>query len=143
MQNLITAAFLRQIEYFRGVLFLATNKHENEFDAAVLGRIDVQFYYDCSNTQRKIYMWKRQLVQATLEAGEANQVAKIMGEKYAEVDYRAISKLIKLALLLATSKGINFGLTTLEEAMVLHRGQLLEENLGGFVQGNQQKEILA
>jgi hypothetical protein len=94
----------------------------------VLGRIDVRFYYDCSDAQRKIHMWKKQLLQKAIGAEEACRVAEFMSEKYAEVDYRVISKLVKLALLLATSNGTGLGLETLEEAMVLHRGRLLESD---------------
>ncbi|CAG5177667.1 uncharacterized protein ALTATR162_LOCUS8330 [Alternaria atra] len=88
-------------------------KSKAEFEAIV--------HYECSNTQRKIRMWKKQLLQAPLDTDEASQVTEPLGEKYAEVDYRVISKLIKLALLLATSKGTSFGLANLEEAVVLHR----------------------
>jgi hypothetical protein len=127
-RKLIIPAFLRQVESFRGILFLATNRSENDFDAAVLGRVDIKFYYDCSSTQRKIRMWKKQLL-TSLQPEEADSIAEIMGEKYAEVDYRIISKLIKLAQLLAASKGTSFGLLTLEEAMVLHSGRLLKQNV--------------
>jgi hypothetical protein len=86
-------------------------------------------------------MWKKQLLQAPLDADEAGHFAKVLGEKYAEVDYRVISKLIKLARLLATSKDTSFGLATLEEAMVLHRGRLLEEDSEENVQENSQKQM--
>jgi hypothetical protein len=51
---------------------------------------------------------------------------KPWARKYTEVEYRVIQKLIKLALLLASSNGTSLGLETLEEAMLLHRGWLLE-----------------
>jgi hypothetical protein len=114
------------VEFFRGILFLATNKDENRFDAAVLGRIDVRFYYECADVQRKVQMWNKQLLQMSVEPKEACSIAKAMGEKYTEVEYRVIQKLIKLALLLATANGTSLGLETLEEAMLLHRGRLLE-----------------
>jgi hypothetical protein len=101
------------VEFFRSILFLTTNKDKNRFDAAVLGR-NVRFYYECADVQRK--------VQMSVEPKEACSIAKAMGE----VEYRVIQKLIKLALLLASSNGTSLGLETLEEAMLLHRGRLLE-----------------
>jgi hypothetical protein len=74
-------------------------------------------------------MWRKLLLRTTLSPDEASHVAETIGQKYVEVDYRVISKLIKLARLLATSKGTSFGLTTLEEAMVLHNGRPLEETM--------------
>jgi len=120
-------AFLRQVEFFRGILFLATNKNEKDFDPAVLGRIDVIFHYECSDVQRKIHMWEDQLLQQDIDVEEASRVAKVLSEKYTDVNYRVIQKLIKLASRLATLHGLSLGLEALEEAMVLHRGHILRE----------------
>jgi hypothetical protein len=65
-------AFLRQVEFFRSILFLTTNKDKNRFDAAVLGR-NVRFYYECADVQRKVHM--------SVEPKEACSIAKAMGEK--------------------------------------------------------------
>lgn len=118
----MVVAFLRQVEYFRGIMFLATNKRAKLFDAAVLGRIDIIYRYDCSNIQQKIHMWKFHLLRRGIHTEDASSIAAVLGERYPELDYRVVQKVVKLGQLLASSKGVDLGLETMEEALVLHRG---------------------
>jgi len=49
--------FLRALEYFRGILFLTTNRI-GAFDAAVMTRIHVQIYYSALDDTARDELWR-------------------------------------------------------------------------------------
>lgn len=51
-RNCIVAAFLRSLEYFKGVLFLTTNRI-GPFDDALLSRIHIILHYNIDESQRQ------------------------------------------------------------------------------------------
>ena len=56
--NCITGVFLRQLEYYRGVMFLTTNR-ESSFDDAVCSRITMSFYYARHTQEQRKIMWAK------------------------------------------------------------------------------------
>jgi ATPase family associated with various cellular activities (AAA) len=61
-RNNLVASFLRKLEYYQGILFLATNR-VGTFDEAFLSRIDIPIYYpDFTSAQREkiwnSFFWK-------------------------------------------------------------------------------------
>lgn len=51
-RNCVVAAFLRSLEYFKGVLFLTTNR-VGPFDDALLSRMHIILHYDMDESQRQ------------------------------------------------------------------------------------------
>lgn len=55
-RNHLVAGFLRALEYFKGILFLTTNR-VGIFDEAFLSRIQVQIYYDDFGDDDRDKIW--------------------------------------------------------------------------------------
>jgi SpoVK/Ycf46/Vps4 family AAA+-type ATPase len=55
-RNHLVAAFIRALEYFRGILFLTTNR-VGTFDEAFISRIHVQIYYPEFGNQDRENVW--------------------------------------------------------------------------------------
>ncbi|KAH8658138.1 P-loop containing nucleoside triphosphate hydrolase protein [Xylariales sp. PMI_506] len=57
-RNHLVAGFLRALEYFRGILFLTTNR-VGHFDEAFVSRIHVQIYYPEFGNEQRSLVWNR------------------------------------------------------------------------------------
>ncbi|KAG0589459.1 hypothetical protein KC19_1G021900 [Ceratodon purpureus] len=55
-RNAMTGVFLRQLEYYRGVLFLTTNR-DSSFDAAMCSRISMFLHYERHNEEQRKTIW--------------------------------------------------------------------------------------
>jgi len=55
-RNILVAAFLRGMEYFRGILFLATNR-VGAFDDALISRVHVVLYYTPLDEDQRRTIW--------------------------------------------------------------------------------------
>ncbi|KAG0628357.1 hypothetical protein M758_1G020700 [Ceratodon purpureus] len=55
-RNAMTGIFLRQLEYYRGVLFLTTNR-DSSFDAAMCSRISMFLHYERHNEEQRKTIW--------------------------------------------------------------------------------------
>ena len=56
-RNALVTVFLRQLEYFQGILFLTTNRVEN-FDSAFKSRIHIGLQYDKLDIKARRSIWK-------------------------------------------------------------------------------------
>ena len=61
-RNALVTVFLRQLEYFQGILFLTTNRVEN-FDVAFRSRIHIGLQYDKLDIKARGSVWKLYLDQ--------------------------------------------------------------------------------
>ncbi|KAI9653506.1 MAG: hypothetical protein M1821_007014 [Bathelium mastoideum] len=59
-RNSIISVFLREIEYYRGILFLTTNR-VGEFDEAILSRIHFPLHFTRFDDQRRLKVWKNNI----------------------------------------------------------------------------------
>lgn len=57
-RNHVVAGFLRALEYFRGILFLTTNR-VGTFDEAFISRIHVPVYYAEFDDEQRARIWDR------------------------------------------------------------------------------------
>lgn len=55
-RNHLVAGFLRALEYFKGILFLTTNRI-GTFDEAFISRIHVSIYYSSFEVEDRIKIW--------------------------------------------------------------------------------------
>lgn len=65
--NATVSVFLRTLEYFRGIMFLTTNRVK-EFDDAIRGRISVALYYGPLGFSTRRALWKSFLKKADATA---------------------------------------------------------------------------
>ncbi|KAI0088346.1 P-loop containing nucleoside triphosphate hydrolase protein [Irpex rosettiformis] len=67
-RNAMVAVFLRHIEYYRGILFLTTNRVKT-FDEAFLSRIHVALHFQELTKDAKVQVWKAFLRKVGVEIG--------------------------------------------------------------------------
>ncbi|THH06995.1 hypothetical protein EW146_g9450 [Bondarzewia mesenterica] len=104
-RNAMVAVFLRQIEYFRGILFLTTNRVQS-FDQAFQSRIHLSLHYSELSREAKEQIWR-----AFLEKVRKNPLGmqdlsldeiKALSER--DLNGRQIKNIVKIATSLAQHK---------------------------------------
>lgn len=75
MHNTLISVFLRQLEYFQGVMILTTNR-VTAFDEAIQSRIHLGIKYESLSKKAKAEVWTNFLKQAT-SASKIRKVSKI------------------------------------------------------------------
>ncbi|KAJ6630297.1 hypothetical protein B0H10DRAFT_1983969 [Mycena sp. CBHHK59/15] len=93
----MAAVFLRQLEYFQGILFLTTNRVKN-FDPAFHSRIHLSLHYDHLSSRAKEQLWR-----AFLEKAQATDLSAVEFEDLSCLDLngRQIKNVVKLSAALA------------------------------------------
>ena len=106
---------LRHVEYYRGILFLTTNRIST-FDEAFLSRIHVALHYTELSTTTKIQIWYSFLKKAGVAEG---RISDELVEKLAErnVNGRQIKNACRTATSLARSRGVEMQYGHLVEAL--------------------------
>ncbi|KAI0922610.1 hypothetical protein AcV5_009538 [Taiwanofungus camphoratus] len=108
-RNAMVAVFLRQLEYFRGILFLTTNR-VRVFDEAFQSRIHVSLrYLDLSpNARRQIWVAFMRKVNGDISCGglSEDELRELADKK---VNGRQIKNVVKTAGALAIGRQEKFG----------------------------------
>ncbi len=106
---------LRHIEYYRGILFLTTNRI-TAFDEAFLSRIHVALHFGELTTSAKAQVWRAFLRKAGVsdsDVGE-DQVQELAKR---EINGRQIKNACRTAKSLAYSRGEPLGVVHLAETL--------------------------
>ncbi|KAF2403101.1 P-loop containing nucleoside triphosphate hydrolase protein [Trichodelitschia bisporula] len=102
-QNNLVAVFLRQLEYFQGILFLTSNR-VSVFDPAIRSRIHLALQYVSPDAERRRALWFQKLAEVPAE------VLDIDGDEWVErvveapMNGREISNAVNTARTLATAE---------------------------------------
>ncbi|TFK89400.1 P-loop containing nucleoside triphosphate hydrolase protein [Polyporus arcularius HHB13444] len=114
-RNAMVAVFLRHVEYYRGILFLTTNRITT-FDEAFLSRIHVALHFNELTTPTKVQIWHSFIKKAGIGKGE---ISDELVEKLAQRDVngRQIKNTCRTATSLARSREQKLGYEHLEEAL--------------------------
>ncbi len=108
----MVAVFLRHIEYYRGILFLTTNRVKT-FDEAFLSRIHVALHFTELSIESKIQVWKAFLrkVNALAEDGVGGEMTEeqIIELSQRDVNGRQIKNAVRTAQSLAIAQGKKLG----------------------------------
>jgi len=94
IQNAIVGVFLRVLEYYRGVLFMTTNRG-TIIDDAIVSRLTARFKYQQPSEEDQAQLWKILSSQNNIELGEG-EIPKLI-EMLPAVSGRDIKNLLKLA----------------------------------------------
>ncbi|KAF2497599.1 P-loop containing nucleoside triphosphate hydrolase protein [Lophium mytilinum] len=115
-QNNLVAVFLRQLEYFQGILFLTSNRVQVS-DRAIRSRIHLALQYDAPDAERRRQLWAQQL--AGLPKEEADIEIESCLEKFAkpEMNGREISNAVNTARTLAVSEEKKLGADHLDTVL--------------------------
>ncbi|EIW53206.1 P-loop containing nucleoside triphosphate hydrolase protein [Trametes versicolor FP-101664 SS1] len=118
-RNAMVAVFLRHVEYYRGILFLTTNRI-TAFDPAFLSRIHVALHFGELSLAARTQVWRAFLRKAGIAApapgvdAEAQFVARLAAR---EVNGRQIKNACRTAQSLAHSRGQQLAVEHLEETL--------------------------
>ena len=106
-RNAMVAVFLRHVEYYRGILFLTTNRIST-FDEAFLSRIHVALHFGELAPATRAQIWRAFLKKGGLAVGEKED--EVSEERVAalaarDVNGRQIKNACRTATSLARSRG--------------------------------------
>jgi SpoVK/Ycf46/Vps4 family AAA+-type ATPase len=100
-QNAIVGVFLRVLEYYRGVLFMTTNRG-TEIDDAIVSRLTARIVYQPPGAEERNKIWRILAFQNGIMLTDSD-VAKLVKE-LPETTGRDIKNLLKLAKMVAEKK---------------------------------------
>ncbi|KAF9527921.1 P-loop containing nucleoside triphosphate hydrolase protein [Crepidotus variabilis] len=106
-RNAMVAVFLRHVEYYRGILFLTTNRVK-AFDEAFLSRIHVALHFSTLSLDSKAQVWKA-FISKMGEDVEPLTPAQIEDLAKRDINGRQIKNAARTAHSLAVSRGQKVG----------------------------------
>jgi AAA+ superfamily predicted ATPase len=101
-QNAIVGVFLRVLEYYRGVLFMTTNRGTT-VDDAIISRTTARFLYETPSEADQKQLWRVLADQNKVELTD-EEIDKIYANQ-PNLSGRDIKNLLKLAMVAAVSLG--------------------------------------
>ncbi|KAL1619082.1 hypothetical protein SLS54_006934 [Diplodia seriata] len=116
-RNGIVAIFLRLLEYFRGVLFMTTNR-VRAMDPAFQSRIHLNMAYPDLDVSARRAIWESMIAMVDAR-GEETAIGgdELDGLARCDLNGREIKNLVKSALLLATYEGVPLGVGHVETVL--------------------------
>ncbi|THG95113.1 hypothetical protein EW026_g6481 [Hermanssonia centrifuga] len=104
-RNAMVAVFLRHVEYYRGILFLTTNRVKT-FDEAFLSRIHVALHFQELSKSAKMQVWRAFLQKVGVQVGQNNGLSESHLEMLADrnINGRQIKNATRTANSLAVSR---------------------------------------
>ncbi|PWY89945.1 P-loop containing nucleoside triphosphate hydrolase protein [Aspergillus heteromorphus CBS 117.55] len=121
-RNRLVSVFLRQLEYYRGVMFLTSNRI-NDFDAAFESRIHLTIHYPPLDLPSRLHIWNTFVqmgdVESRLTEKDLETLAKI------EVNGRQIKNIVKTARLLSKQAGVPLAMEHVEMVLKVKRRLLV------------------
>ncbi|KAF2817568.1 P-loop containing nucleoside triphosphate hydrolase protein [Mytilinidion resinicola] len=135
--NSLVSVFLRQLEYFQGVMFLTTNR-VSTFDEAMQSRVHLALRYDDLNEAAREKVWKTFLQQADATANiSPRDLNKLQAHRF---NGRQIKNTVWIGFALARNAGEKLAYGHLETAVEANREFELDfkgvgstENLTSYV----------
>ncbi|KAJ7934587.1 P-loop containing nucleoside triphosphate hydrolase protein [Mycena leptocephala] len=112
-RNAMVAVFLRQVEYFRGILFLTTNR-VRAFDEAFLSRIHVALHFPELSEASRAQVWRAFIAKAVVEGISDTQIAMLAQRR---INGRQIRNAVGTANSLALGRGEVLGLQHFVETL--------------------------
>ncbi|THH32852.1 hypothetical protein EUX98_g1320 [Antrodiella citrinella] len=115
-RNAMVAVFLRHVEYYRGILFLTTNRVK-AFDEAFLSRIHVALHFQELTKSAKNQVWRSFLAKAGVEVGPDFSEAYVERLADRDINGRQIKNATRTANSLAVSRKEKLGFRHLVETL--------------------------
>jgi AAA+ superfamily predicted ATPase len=101
-QNAIVGVFLRVLEYYRGVLFMTTNRG-TLVDDAIISRLTARFRYKNPTADEQEQLWRVLASQNKIDLPESE--IKVIVKSMQNLSGRDIKNLLKLAYVASLKKG--------------------------------------
>lgn len=119
-QNAIVAEFLRTLEYFKGLLFMTTNRSDT-IDDAILSRCAAIIAYSIPTPEDARHIWDVMVDNTDSSALVSEGLRDRMVQTYPSLAPRDIKMVLRLALRLASKMNTEVTFEILEEC-ILFRG---------------------
>ncbi|KAJ2912404.1 hypothetical protein MD484_g8012, partial [Candolleomyces efflorescens] len=100
-RNAMVAVFLRHVEYYRGILFLTTNRVKS-FDEAFLSRIHVALHFQQLSQESKEQVWSAFIKKADAAEAFTDEQIKTLAER--DINGRQIKNAVRTAHSLAVGR---------------------------------------
>ncbi|PCH36706.1 nucleoside triphosphate hydrolase protein [Wolfiporia cocos MD-104 SS10] len=114
-RNAMVAVFLRHVEYYRGILFLTTNRIK-AFDEAFLSRIHVALHFTHLSKEAKAQVWRAFLLKAGMAESELDDaMVNVLAKR--EINGRQIKNATRTAHSLAVSRSERLRLSHILETL--------------------------
>lgn len=132
-RNDLVSSFLRFIEYYQGIVFIATNR-VSRFDEALMPRIDITLGLPPLDRGRRAGIWHNQIQdlfdEGIINASQSADLRLLAQQKWSKDDINGhqIKKAVESARILAEKKGKTLGYKQIE--MMLKIGREFEERVG-------------
>lgn len=98
VQNAVVGIFLRVLEYYRGILFLTSNR-ETLIDDAIESRATAHVRYELPTEEELVQIWEVQAEQQKVQMSK--QLVRALAKKYPAIPGRSVKNLLKLAKLIS------------------------------------------
>jgi len=129
-RNALVSVFLRKLEYYKGILFLTTNR-VTEFDEAILSRIHVMLRYDDLSKDAGKKVWEKFIERAITSQGPAvissEEFKRLVNSK---LNGRQIKNAMVTAYALATKDKSPVRFSHLQKAVTASKKFMTEFNGG-------------
>ncbi|KAG4433617.1 hypothetical protein IFR05_010893 [Cadophora sp. M221] len=112
-QNAMVAVFLRQLEYFQGIIFLTSNR-VSVFDQAIKSRIHLALQYTSPGKEVRRMLWEKHLANVPADEIDLSLAEALSAVEDTEMNGREISNAITTAKTLARSEGSKLKLEYLQ-----------------------------
>lgn len=111
--------FLRQLEYYRGVMFLTSNR-VSDFDAAFESRIHLTIHYPSLDIPSRLHVWKTFVEMGDLESRLSDKNLESLAN--IELNGRQIKNIIKTARLLSKQDNVPLAMEHIELVLKVKKG---------------------
>jgi len=117
VRNALVSIFLRQLEYYQGILFLTTNRVAT-FDEAFHSRIHISLYYQNLSAEARKTVWRNfgATMSVDLDDDDYNELAD------QSLNGRQIKNVFRTALALAADKGENIAMRHMRVVLEVMKG---------------------
>ncbi|POS74188.1 ATPase [Diaporthe helianthi] len=112
--NEIVAVFLRVLEYYRGILFMTTNRAES-IDRAFQSRVHLTLKYPDLQPFAKEHIWRQFMTQSGESSGLPDETFAHLAQL--PLNGRQIKNVVKSAMLLATQQNQSVGLEQIQTVL--------------------------
>jgi SpoVK/Ycf46/Vps4 family AAA+-type ATPase len=121
-RNELVSIFLRELEYFQGIIFLTTNLYST-IDVAFRSRVNIHLLFEPLKMEARKVLWEKFLVRLPPLGGETGQEGvgeEVLGElaKW-ELNGREIKNAVKTVRTWCLIKGFGISLERLEAAITV------------------------
>ncbi|KFX91101.1 hypothetical protein V490_06073 [Pseudogymnoascus sp. VKM F-3557] len=118
-RNRLISIFLKKLEYYRGVMFLTSNRID-DFDPAFESRIHLTVHYPALDAASRLHIWKTFVRMGNSDSRLSDRDLAILAKN--EINGRQIKNIIKTSRLLSKQQKVPLGMEHVEMVLKVKRG---------------------